>query len=278
MTSNEYLNEVIKKYDINHTYNSTEEQAFNSLKQVVTDWFNSQNTTTNSAFSLYMYSNRATVEVQKSGSRAKGTAIKGSSDMDMFLSITDRQNEDTLKNYYNDIYDFLKQKGFSVRKQNVSLGVKYRGYDIDVVPAKKVNTQSYVRGRERFNDHYLWSNKHQQRTLTNIQKHIDIVQGSGSKNEIMLVKIWKKQHNLDFPSIYAELMVIDALNTKTNDLEKDFFTAIRYIKDNIENKRVIDPSNCNNIISNTLTASEKTAIKKQADEALSAQYWVEIFK
>lgn len=193
--------------------------------------------------------------------------------MDMFLSIEDPNNEKTLQTYYDEVYVFLKDEGYTVRKQNVSIGLKYYGCDIDVVPAKKVNSQSYI----RYNDHYLWSNKHQSRMLTNIQKHIDIVQQSGVKKEIMLLKIWREKHKLDFPSIYIEQLCVEELGKNNQyNLADNFGHMLHYIADNIENKRVVDPSNCNNIISDSLTSAEKRAIANQANNSLSEKYWENI--
>ena len=280
MTNSEYLYKIIKDYDNNNSLTYDERSIYNEVSSIVNNWFNYTYKNyygCNSAYSIYNNFSTATLEIQQSGSRAKGTAIKGSSDLDMFLSITDRENEDTLKEYYNGLYDYLKRNGYNVRKQYVSIGLKYKGMDIDLVPAKKCNSQSYQRLYERFNDHYLWSNKKQTRTLTNIQKHIDLIRNSNARNEIMLTKIWRNRFNLDFPSIYIELMIIDALrNFNEYDIGKRFLHVLYYIRDNIMDKNIVDPSNGQNIISDTLSYSEKLAIKNKANESINARYWSEV--
>lgn len=259
-----YVNNIIAKYDNNGQLTQNERTAYSNLSQALNNWFYA----TYNKFSYY-----PKLTIQQSGSRAKGTAIKGKSDMDMFLSIDDPNNANTLKQYYDSIFDFLKRKNYIVRKQNVSIGVKYYGCDIDVVPAKKVNSMSY----QRYNDHYLWSNKHQNRMLTNIQKHIDMVQQSGVKKEIMLLKVWRENHKLDFPSIYIEQLCVEELKTYNQfNLADNFMHMLRYIANNIENKRVVDPSNCNNIISDSLTSSEKRQIANQARDSLGQEYWQDI--
>lgn len=140
-------------------------------------------------------------------------------------------------------------------------------------PQKKVNSQSYI----RYNDHYLWSNKHKCRMLTNIQKHIDMVRNSGVQKEIMLLKVWRENHSLDFPSIYIEQLCIEKLSKNNQyNLADNFWQMLHYISDNIENKRVVDPSNCNNIISDSLTNSEKRQIANQAQGSLGQKYWKDI--
>lgn len=273
MTNNEYLKGILSKYNANGNYTQNEITAFENLSKMITSWFRSKYGENNS----YYLGPSLSLEVQKSGSRAKGTAIKGSSDVDMFISITDRENEDKLQNYYNELHDFLKSKNLTVRKQNVSIGVAYYNCAIDVVPAKKCNSQSYLNGITRYNDHYLWSNKSQKRTLTNIQKHIDLVTNSRLQEIMMLTKIWRKKYDLDFPSIYIELLCIDGLyNKRQYDLEKDFLTFLKYIKDVIVDKKVVDPSNGQNIISDTLTNGEKLKIKVQVQKSLDEKYWNDI--
>ena len=108
------------------------------------------------------------------------------------------------KNHNSDIkkYNIAKENKLNyknARKQNVSIGIEFNGFDIDVVPARKDNSTSYVVNWQRYNDHYLWSNKRQNRMLTNIQKHIDLVRNSGIIDEIVLFKVWKQQKGIDFP-------------------------------------------------------------------------------
>lgn len=259
-----YVNKIIEKYSKNGQLTQNEKTVYSNLSQTLNNWFNR-------TYNRYSYYPK--MSIQQSGSRAKGTAIKGKSDMDMFLSIEDPNNEKTLQTYYDEVYVFLKDEGYTVRKQNVSIGLKYYGCDIDVVPAKKVNSQSYI----RYNDHYLWSNKHTCRMLTNIQKHIDMVRNSGVQKEIMLLKVWRENHSLDFPSIYIEQLCIEKLSKNNQyNLADNFWQMLHYISDNIENKRVVDPSNCNNIISDSLTNSEKRQIANQAQGSLGQKYWKDI--
>ena len=261
-----YVNKIIAKYDKNGQLTQNERTAYSNLSQALNNWFNA-------TYNRYTYYPK--LSIQQSGSRAKGTAIRGKSDMDMFLSIDDPDNANTLKQYYESIYAFLKNNGYTVRKQNVSLGVKYYGCDIDVVPAKKVNSMSY----QRYNDHYLWSNKHQSRMLTNIQKHIDLVQQSGAKKEIMLLKVWRENHGLDFPSIYIEQLCVEELKSHNQyNLADNFMHMLQYVADNIEGKKVVDPSNCNNIISDTLSSSEKRQIANQARDSVGQRYWENILR
>ena len=217
------------------------------------------------------------MRIQQSGSRAKGTAIKGKSDIDVFLAFSDPYGYFKLQEIYNLVYNELKRKYGTIRKQNVSIGLEYAGLDVDVVPARKVNSLDH----SRQHDYYLWSNKKQNRMLTCIQKHINLVRFSGCIDEIIIAKVWREQKKIDFPSILLELFVIEALSGEENQLnsfEQKVLCLFRYIRDNIENKRVVDPGNSGNILSDELSTAEKRAIKNAAQKVLDATYWSEVVK
>lgn len=272
MSNDEFLMNVVNSYKQSTLFSGDEDQVFNDLKYIVNSWFNVLCQKNSKAYCI-------TMEIMRSGSREKGTAIKGKSDMDMFVSISDTNGYFALRELYDDLYDYLKKNGLKVRRQNVSIGVVIKGYDIDVVPARKVNSISYVKQAIRYNDHYLWSNKTENRMLTNIQKHIELVRESGIQNIIILLKIWKYQNQIDFPSIYLEMMSIEAFKNYNNHgktFENEALYAFNYIYKNIIDKKVIDPSNSTNIISETLSLDEKKYIQKKAKEAIDAKYWSEV--
>src|SRR5205823_1399197 len=115
-------------------------------------------------------------------------------------------------------------------------------------------------------------------TQTNVATHISTVVSSGRVNEIRALKVWRKCHNLDFPSFYLELTVIDALwgKTKGTNLARNVSTCLEYIRDNLEAACVIDPANTANIISDDLTASEKKKIAQAAAKSRDEPYWEQV--
>ena len=93
----------------------------------------------------------------------------------------------------------------------------------------------------------------------------------------ILTKIWRHINGLDFPSIFLELTVLDALYSKpTNNLANNFLTVLTYLRDNFVNRTVTDPSNTNNIVSDMLYKYEKEAIALQAKASLGKKTWEEI--
>ena len=75
-----YVNSIIEKYSKNGQLTQNEQTAYSNLSHTLNNWFNSK-------YNRYTYYPK--LNVQQSGSRAKGTAIKGKSDMDMFVSISE---------------------------------------------------------------------------------------------------------------------------------------------------------------------------------------------
>lgn len=73
-------------------------------------------------------------------------------------------------------------------------------------------------------------------------------------------------------------MTIDACKGMSSpDLEQQALRAFRYIGDNIQTARVVDPANSNNVISDDLTDGEKRTVRTAAQAALDARLWSDVF-
>lgn len=135
----------------------------------------------------------------------------------------------------------------------------YQNKDVDLVPAKRQGQYG--------NDHSLYKRKTDSWTKTNIDTHIHKIKNSGRITEIVALKIWRENHSLDFPSIYLECFAIEVLSGRNLYSSADNFRfLLENIRDNINNRRIIDPANSNNILSDELNYSE---IKKLAVQATS---------
>jgi hypothetical protein len=208
-------------------------------------------------------------EVRFSGSNAKGTAIRGNTDVDLFISLkSDPSN--TLKEVFDSLYDRIRNNGYpNARKQHVSIHISHKGVEVDLVPAVHFggNTE----------DHWLYVNRpNRERTKTNVNEHINLVKSSNRINEIILTKIWRLNHKLDFPSFYLELVVIEALKYQRDGLANNFMAVLEYLSISLVSARFIDPANSNNIISDDLTDIEKKAIASQAKKSKSERLWESI--
>jgi hypothetical protein len=206
--------------------------------------------------------------LKQSGSSAKGTALKGIADFDIFISLK-ADTTSSLKEIFDKLDTTIKAAGWATRRQNVSIGITHNNLKIDLVPGKiQSGYQNY---------HSIYSSKKDTWMQTNVDLHITKIKNSNRANEIILTKIWRHIHGIDFPSIYLELTVLDALHNKpTNDLANNFLTVLTYLKDKFVESSVTDPSNTNNKISDMLYKYEKEAIALKAKNTLGKKTWEEI--
>lgn len=218
---------------------------------------------------LQSWAGRFLVEMKPSGSFAKGTAVHGGTDIDIFVSLSSSLDW-SLERIYDSMLAELSKAGYATRRQNVSIGITVDGYSVDVTPAR--------RQAQNGNYHSLWSNKTKGWLQTNVNEHCRVVSVSGRLEEIRLIKIWRNRYALDWPSFYLELFVIDALiGARQGALETNISTVFRAIANSIATRRLIDPSNTNNVVSDTLTAQGKTAVANGGRSALSTQ-WTAVFQ
>ena len=219
--------------------------------------------------------------VYPSGSFMKGTAVRSGTDIDLFLSLSENTTE-TLKEVYNQLFDCLTSAGYSPRRQNVSLNIRVSQYSVDLVPGKRQNALS--------GDHSLYRRKADTWTKTNVLTHARTVIGAGRANEIRIVKLWRNQKGLDFPSFYLELSVIRALSARPLPglllgnpqltLAQRVIGVFDYLRDSFAAARIADPANSNNIISDDLTAREKAKVSAAAKAArqAAASSWEDIVR
>jgi hypothetical protein len=186
---------------------------------------------------------------------------------DLFISLkSDTTN--TLKEIYTTLANKMQEKGYNPSQQNVSINVRVGGYDVDLVPAKHQGGNS--------EDHSLYRRRADTWTQTNVTKHIATVKSSGRISESRILKLWRNQKQLDFPSFYLELATINAIWGARGALSDNVWKAFQYLRDTFVNARIVDPANTNNVISDDISAAEKTKVATAALQALRASDWNQI--
>jgi hypothetical protein len=213
---------------------------------------------------LEYWGNGYLLAIEPSGSFAKGTANQSSTDIDLFLTLSS-STPGTLSDIRSSLGNCLNQNGYEFRDQNVSLGISVVGYQVDLVPGRR---------QSQFGtDHSLYRRKANTWTKTNIQTHINLVKGSRRIDEIRVVKLWRDQWNLDFPSIYLELAALEALQGKPiGRLSENVADILRYFSSQLTETRIVDPANTNNVISDDLSILCKRAIAAAAERALNGNW------
>lgn len=251
MSGNDYLKKVILTYSVETGSTSPAYKAAQQIAPLIRKW-----------------AGEDLVDIYLSGSYAKGTAIRGSTDIDLFISLSPNTPH-ALRGIYEGLDSYFFRNGFHPRKQDVSIGIEHSSIHIDLIPAKKHPGNT--------NDHSLFRNKANTWTQTNVQQHIDLIKESDRLDEIKAIKIWRNLHNLDFPSFYLELTVLDALYGKSkNQLETNILEVLRYLRDKFKDAKVVDPANSNNIISDDLTTLGKLLISLQASSSCLQSNWNKI--
>lgn len=196
-----------------------------------------------------------------SGSFAKGTAIKGSSDIDLFLSFNHNTPYD-LGEIYRYVYELAAAAKLNPRKQTVSIGVTLGVVSIDLVPGKLQNQWSQ--------DHSLHIFRQNTWQKTNVETQIAYVRNSQKYNVIKAFKIWKRDKKLPFPSFLVELTVIKALEgTYYYSLNEQCSAVIHYLKNKFESAQISDPGCPSNVVSADLTLVDKKKISSAAGKVIN---------
>lgn len=192
------------------------------------------------------------------GSLVKGTAIQNS-DIDIQLKFN--KNANSIQNIRSNVEDYLIESFYDknlirVRSQNHSIGLVFeiKGEEkrIDIVPMREIENGK--------GDAYLYSTKNNSIKKTNSYKQNSILKFTEKqKNIIKLLKGWKIDNNLKFPSIFIEHLIkkIFLNNYVPRGLDNALLFTIEFIANNITQIRIIDPANTNNIISECMSNSEK---------------------
>lgn len=217
---------------------------------------------------IQAWANGHLLSLEPSGSFSKGTANASGTDIDMFISVSPNVIE-TLREVYDILERAFQLAGYKTRRQNVSINITVDGWSVDLVPAKRQN---------RMHDgHSLYRQKADTWTKTNVAIHRKYVLRSGRTEEIRIIKLWRDQLGLDWPSFYLELVVIHALQyAAQGDLAMNVWKVFEFLRDDFLTARFVDPANTNNIISDELTMAEKRRIEAAGAQARATLYWRDI--
>jgi hypothetical protein len=248
LTADEYVLNIVRKYSVPTGNTSFAYQAGQHFVPVIREW--AGNWLLNTSYS---------------GSFAKGTAVHGDADVDLFVSLS-TETPYTLGQIFQNLYQFFSARKYPLRQQEVSVRISFLSCSVDIVPGRKQKGLG--------NDHSLYRRSKDSWTQTNVQDHIKLVQGSGRQNEIRALKIWRHLHSIEFPSFFLELTVLRALTgCSLYSPGVNTLRALRFVANNIETIRIQDPSNSNNLVSDDLTAPQKARLAAQATHSADQPTW-----
>lgn len=217
--------------------------------------------------------------IRYGGSKAKGTIIRESYDLDVicYFENDDTSAGETLEDIYNNVAKAL-EKDYFVERKTSALRLKTKekvDFHVDVVPGRFTD--------EKKEDAYLYiSSGEKKRLKTNLQVHIDHVKDSGVVDTLKLVKLWRVRNSLQVRNFPLELMAIDLLATKKKSVLEDqlehFFREIVAKADTITVKDPANPGG--NDLAPLLTPAVRTELKSVANRAVGyveQKNWEAIF-
>lgn len=258
MNKNNYLNRVLESYRMSHVndlmakYVEKREVVKNALQEKFKD--------------------QIATRAINSGSYAKHDAINTKFDLDVCQPFK-RDAFSTLEEMADAVFDFFYSEfedddlvTYKTRKQRVSTGITFviDGDEIqmDIVPGRELLADDYTE-TNRLNLHVRAKLlQPASTTQTNIQEHINLVKGKNSERSIIrLLKIWKSNKNQSrVKSFFVELITIRAFENCSevpSGIWEQLKMVLEYVRDNVQTIRLVDPANSNNVVSDTMTDSEK---------------------
>ncbi|HTW59988.1 MAG TPA: hypothetical protein VMD99_17820 [Terriglobales bacterium] len=214
-----------------------------------------------------------------SGAYAKNTAISLSSQVDLLVSLNPVPGLG-MKSVFWSLFEFLTDHDLRPRTRNVSIQIQIEGLAVDLIPACRDRTASgnlQSKPSESASATALFNKRTGLAVQTDPARHIHLIANSGRQQEICALKIWRERQSLDFPSLYLELTVLQALQSERfGQVAENVLAVLRSIAARFEQAVVRDPANPDNIISHDLKPDEKQAIAKAARSALYDENWKKI--
>ncbi|HCA57818.1 MAG TPA: hypothetical protein DEP46_07550 [Blastocatellia bacterium] len=254
MTNNEYLNEILES--------QTLDDDGDELKLL--------RRRRNDVDKLLRKKYGSSPSIRYGGSKAKGTMIKDSYDLDVicYFDNDDTTAGETLQEIYDSVAETCEDDYYVERKPSaVRLKCKasddIEDYHIDVVPGRFVD--------DNRDDVFLYRHSAEKgRQKTNLDVHIDHVKDSGVVSSIRLTKFWRVRNEMSVRNFILELLTIELLKDKKNKSLTDQLTHVwTELRDNIDDITIEDPANpTGNDLSELFNSTIKFELSEAAKTAL----------
>ena len=206
--------------------------------------------------------------VHPTGAFEKGTANVSSVHIDFLASFAPTTVVPTGE-LFEAIFEVVTDAGYEAVRRDVSVALMLGDIPVDIVPARREAMTTDV--------HEIWLSRHGRPVKSNLTQHILDLQASGRQEEIRVLKVWRDQHGLDFPSFYLDLSVLAALRRMPKgDLARNVWTVLGYFETLFSARSILDPANANNILSDQMSPASKETVRRAAQAARASRAWVEI--
>jgi len=241
-TTDQYAASIVEKYRVIPDTGSPSHRAADDLIPTLKQW-----------------GKQYLLGITLTGAYAKNTAVSLSSHADMLIALSPIPNMEMKQIFWN-LFEFLSDRDLRPHTRSVSIELERKGLRLHVIPACRTGGTS---------GNMLFNKRSGNAIHTDVAQHVHLVANSGRQQEICALKIWRERNQLDFPSLYLELSVLRALESERfGALAENVMAIFRYLSGRFEKMSVRDPANSDNVVSDDLSASEKSAIAKAARKAL----------
>jgi hypothetical protein len=202
------------------------------------------------------------------GSYGKNTMIRDAFDLDLVVYFPHTDSR-PVRELSGAVHRSLVDAGLTVHPQTVALRLPGQGgFHVDVVPGRAQDAT--------FRYATLYKNTQPPSTLqTSLKVHIDAVRKTELRQIVRLLKLWRIRHGVPLKTFALEILAARALNgVQKSDLAVALMAVLRFISANMENVRLVDPANSNNILD--VTADDRSAAARVAERCVGERFWKQI--
>lgn len=205
--------------------------------------------------------------IRYAGSKAKGTVIRESYDLDIVCVFPEDETK-SLADLYKDTSECLAEE-HTVQEKTSAIRVlsvgdnrnAARDFHIDVVPVRLFD--------DKTDDAFIYlSSADQCRMKTNIPLHVKYVRDSSLTEVIRLAKLWKVRHGLAMKTFVLEILAVECLEKPGETLEANMIYFLSVCRDSLRSVRLLDPANTNNVISDLMSNADKNAVAECAAQSI----------
>jgi len=210
------------------------------------------------------------VEVVPGGGFEKGMANRSgiSTDYIVWIHTTSARR---IPEIYESMFSTFERLGLRPIRRHVTLALNLGTHIVDLLPAKRLSMISDI--------HEIYSARRAAPITTNLNQHVLDSHEADRQGEIRILKLWRDQNGLDFPSFYLELAVNAALRRRpVGELADNVWAALGFLERLLVPRAMLDPANAANIVSDELSTAQKRSIALAATSARNGRPWSDIVR
>lgn len=206
---------------------------------------------------------RAAPRFYTGGSFAKGTAVAAQFDLDVVVYFPAESGAGP-RELYEMVERRLREAGHVPVRHNVALRLRYTpGWHVDVVPGRAID--------EGFEYARLYAAERDAVRQTSLRRHIELAR-SLDRDVLRLLKLWRHRQCVPAGSFVLELAAARALREGAAGLEERFRAVLRFLAEEFEGARLVDPANSNNVVTEEMEWHRKRDVAMAARKALEGRW------